>query len=86
MAEQIQFSPFHPFIELLMAVTLFNPFRLFGNEFQLWPSLKDSVSNPFFVVKAPGTLESIHVSQVVVYKTTKIPKISFLRGGFSLLK
>ena len=59
---QLQFSPFHPFIARLKAATLFNSFRLFGNEFQIWLPLKDSVSKPFFLVKTLRTPSlSIHL-------------------------
>ena len=59
---QLQFSPFHPFIARLKAATLFNSFRFFGNEFQIWLPLNDIVSKPFFVVETLGTLSlNIHL-------------------------
>ena len=63
--------------------TLFNSFRLLGDDFQIWLPLKDSVSKQFFVVKALGTLSlNIHLK----FQTEpSLTKISFMKGGFSLL-
>ena len=54
---------FQPFIARLKAATLFNSSRFFGNEFQIWLPLKDSVSKPLFVIKTLGTLSlNIHLN------------------------
>ena len=66
-----------------MTSTLFNSFRLFGNEFQIWLPLKNSVSKPFFAVKTLETL-SLNIRLKLQFESS-LTKISFMKGGFSLL-